>query len=77
MNYRDCVKTLTARRKELGWTQQQLDAMLYGGGSTVVKYETFERRPTFPKFVDWCDALGMDIRLAPRRKASELKIWVE
>lgn len=63
--YRDLIERLSARRRALGLTQQELDRRLGVADHQVAKWESFARLPGAFMMCCWATALGC--RLTVRR----------
>lgn len=57
--YRDMIEQLSARRRALGITQQDLDRRLGVADHQVAKWESFHRLPGAFMFMCWANALGV------------------
>ena len=65
----DVVAVLTARRIELGLSQRRVGFMS-GLGTSVCEYEAGRHTPTLPNLMAWADAVGCDVAVTVRTKAT-------
>jgi transcriptional regulator with XRE-family HTH domain len=70
INLAALTKSLIERRKQLGYTQRQLDDIIGVSDSMVAKWESGMRFPTTKSLERWAPALGFQVRLgrAPVKK---------
>lgn len=67
--YRDLIEQLSARRRALGITQQDLDRRLGVADHQVAKWESFHRLPGAFMFMCWAHSLGVRLVVKKDEKA--------
>lgn len=55
----ELIRGLTARRRALGMSQEQLDRLLGFSDGQIARYESFMRLPGAFMFMCWATALGV------------------
>lgn len=65
------IRRLVARRHELGIGSLYLDQQLGNPDGLVGKWENGTYSPNLFNLCCWCDALGLHLKIADGRKASE------
>jgi len=62
------VSALTERRKDLGYSQRELDRLIGLSDCMIAKWESGARFPTASSLVRWAAALGYELAVKPTGK---------
>lgn len=67
MEYEELVNELRQRRCTKKWSIQGLGHRLHLGKVAIGMYERHQRVPSMERFIEWANALDLDVVLQPRK----------